>query len=584
MTQERKIELKVAGNDDLELEAIKIKVASATQVDVEILRDEYDMIAEEVVRTGEEIKTISSIMDANTESIEAINKELPYLATKEELANVKVDTSDLVNKEDFAALSDAFNAVDHSLYATKKDLENIKVDVDTSNLVTKEELGKYAKKEDIPAPPDLSSKQDRLTESQLANLNKDHSKYLTEHQSLEGYAKLTDIPEPEDLSGYALKTEIPKKMSELEADCGFLTEHQDISHLASKSELPTALSELTNDVGYITDVSDKQDVISDLDEIREGARLGKTAIQEHQDLSAYALKTEIPDISIKQDKLSEAQLANLNADHSKYLTEHQDISGLALKSEIPSLEGYAKLEDIPAPPDLSSYALRTELPDITVKQDKLTPEQLANINADHSKYLTEHQDLSAYALKTEIPEQVDLSGYALKSEIPEVPENISSFNNDAGYLTEHQDISGKQDVILDLAEIRAGAALGKTAIQEHQDLSAYALKTELPDISVKQDKLSEAQLANINADHSKYLTEHQDLTGYAKLEDIPAAPDLSSYALKSEIPTIPDHSVYALKTEIPDISTKADSSNVYTKTEIDTMLGNMDSVLTALGV
>ena len=187
-------------------------------------------------------------------------------------------------------------------------------------------------------------------------------------------------------------------------------------------------------------------------------------------------------------------------------------------------------------------------------------------------------------MKTEIPEHVDLSGYALKSELPVVPVNVSAFNNDAGYLTEHQDITGKQDVIADLAEIRAGAALGKTSIQAHQDLSDYALKTELPDISVKQDKLSEVQLANINADHSKYLTEHQSLDGYAKLEDIPAPQDLSSYALKTEIPTIPDHSIYALKTEIPDVSTKADSSNVYTKTEIDTMLGDMDTVLTALGV
>lgn len=32
-------------------------------------------------------------------------------------------------------------------------------------------------------------------------------------------------------------------------------------------------------------------------------------------------------------------------------------------------------------------------------------------------------------------------------EIPTVPTNVSSFENDAGYLTEHQDISGKQDVI-----------------------------------------------------------------------------------------------------------------------------------------
>lgn len=314
-----------------------------------------------------------------------------------------------------------------------------------------------------------------------------------------------------------------------------------------------------------------------VDNIREDLNLDNFLTKE--DVADYALKTELPDISVKQDVISDLEEIRLGASLGKTsIQEHQDLTG------------YAKLEDIPAPPDLSSYVTDTDLEnalstlDLSSKQDKLTEEQLANINEDHSKYLTEHQSLDGYAKLTDIPAPQDLSGYALKTEIPVVPENISAFNNDAGYLTEHQDISGKQDVIADLAEIRAGAALGKTSIQAHQDLSDYALKTELPDISVKQDKLSEAQLANINADHSKYLTEHQSLDGYAKLEDIPAPQDLSSYALKSEIPTIPDHSIYALKTEIPDVSTKADSSNVYTKTEIDTMLGDMDSVLTALGV
>ena len=41
----------------------------------------------------------------------------------------------------------------------------------------------------------------------------------------------------------------------------------------------------------------------------------------------------------------------------------------------------------------------------------------------------------------EIPDP-DLSEYAKKSEIPEVPENVSEFNNDAGYLTEHQSLEG----------------------------------------------------------------------------------------------------------------------------------------------
>ena len=43
-------------------------------------------------------------------------------------------------------------------------------------------------------------------------------------------------------------------------------------------------------------------------------------------------------------------------------------------------------------------------------------------------YLTEHQDLSSYALKTEIP---SLDGYATESWV-----------TSQGYLTEHQDLSG----------------------------------------------------------------------------------------------------------------------------------------------
>lgn len=61
---------------------------------------------------------------------------------------------------------------------------------------------------------------------------------------------------------------------------------------------------------------------------------------------------------------------------------------------------------------------------------------------------------------------VDLSGYYTKQEI-----------DNKGYLTQHQDISGKQDVISDLATIRANAALGATALQTVP--SEYITETEL---------------------------------------------------------------------------------------------------------
>lgn len=78
--------------------------------------------------------------------------------------------------------------------------------------------------------------------------------------SLDGYAtedyvdqKIKDIDFPEtDLSKYALKTDIPTKVSKFENDAGYLTEHQSLSLYALKSEVPTKVSTLENDSNYTT--------------------------------------------------------------------------------------------------------------------------------------------------------------------------------------------------------------------------------------------------------------------------------------------------------------------------------------------
>lgn len=63
-------------------------------------------------------------------------------------------------------------------------------------------------------------------------------------------------------------------------------------------------------------------------------------------------------------------------------------------------------------------------------------------------------------------------------------------------ILEHQDITGKQDVINDLETIRSGAALGTTALQEvpeeyitETELEEKGYLTEHQDISSKQDVL-----------------------------------------------------------------------------------------------
>lgn len=88
-------------------------------------------------------------------------------------------------------------------------------------------------------------------------------------------------------------------------------------------------------------------------------------------------------------------------------------------------------------------------------------------------------DLSPYAKKADLATVATSGKYADLQGTPHIPANVSELANDAGYLTKHQDIS------------------------------AYAKKTEIP------TKVSQLQ------NDSGYLTSHQDLSEYAKKGDIP---------------------------------------------------------------
>ena len=68
--------------------------------------------------------------------------------------------------------------------------------------------------------------------------------------------------------------------------------------------------------------------------------------------------------------------------------------------------------------------------------DARIPTTVSSFTNDRG-YLTDHQDLSAYALRTEL-----FSGsYNDLTDTPTIPTTVSSFTNDIGYLTEHQDLS-----------------------------------------------------------------------------------------------------------------------------------------------
>ena len=75
-----------------------------------------------------------------------------------------------------------------------------------------------------------------------------------------------------------------------------------------------------------------------------------------------------------------------------------------------------------------------------------------------------------------------------KPTIPTVPTNVSAFTNDAGYLTQHQDISGKADKSEMSVVDGTGTDADKTTITLKTGTSATVLKSH-QDISGKQDTL-----------------------------------------------------------------------------------------------
>ena len=253
---------------------------------------------------------------------------------------------------------------------------------------------------------------------------------------------------------------------------------------ATKEEIPTKTSDLTNDNGYLTSIP-----------------------------SEYVTETEL--------------------DNKGYLTEHQDISGkadksyvdteLAKKSDKTHTHSYNDLSDKPTIPSIDGLATKKELTDgLATKSDT---------THTHDQYLTEHQDLSNYALKTELP-TVPTKVSQLQNDkgyITEIPsEYITETELSAkGYLTEHQDISGKAN-ISDLSTVATSGSYNdltnKPTIpnktSQLQNDSGYL--TSIPNEYVTDEELNvKGYLTSIPSEYitetelnSKgYLTQHQDISG-----------------------------------------------------------------------
>ena len=185
-------------------------------------------------------------------------------------------------------------------------------------------------------------------------------------------------------------------------------------------------------------------------------------------------------------------IMNGKIDISQYATKDElssavssiDLSGYALKGEIPSLDGYAKTTDIPS---VEGLATKTYV-----------DENIAKVATSGDI------DLSNYVTKDTVYTKAQTDAL-----IPSVPSKVSQLENDSNYLS-----SIPEEYVTE-TELSA-----KGYLTEHQDLSAYALKTEIPTVP-SLDGLATTEYVNNAIAHvpttdlSNYYTKNET---YSKTE------------------------------------------------------------------
>lgn len=265
-----------------------------------------------------------------------------------------------------------------------------------------------------------------ITEEELSSKG-----YLTEHQSLEDYAKKTDIPDLSELKkdisdldktkldkssiGQAVDTALAQAKASGEFD-GY-TPQKGVDYFDGKDGYTPQKG---ND--YYTENEKEELVVEVAAQIDISGKADKEHVHDE-----YALSSDIP-----------TNISELKND-SGYLTDYTETDPTVPEwAKHPTKPNYTA-DEVGALPDTTK--IPTKVSELENDSGYLTdgdmPTKVSELENDLG-YLTEHQDISGKADKEHIHDE-----YA---KLAEVPSKVSDLENDSGYLTEHQDISGKADI------------------------------------------------------------------------------------------------------------------------------------------
>ena len=357
-----------------------------------------------------------------------------------------------------------------------------------------------------------------LTSTQEQQLSEAYEHSQTPHVSADDIP--TNISDLTNDSGFITSSDlptVPTKVSDLENDSNFVTNSKMLEAIANAQlgngedsdidlsayqpieestltttakTIPTAINELKSSLDGITvptktsDLENDSNFVTSIPEeyITETELETKGYLTEHQSLTDYAKKIDIPDVSdfltevpagyVTDTKLSTELYKKVDKEAGKGLSTNDLTNELVIKINSSATEAFvtnaiANAQLGNGEVDLSGYATIDALnlkADLTHTHDqyltKVPDEYVTETELTAKGYLTEHQDISNLALRSEIP---DVSSFITSDDLPTVPTKVSDLENDKnyissipseyvtetelnakGYLTSHQDISGLQ--------------------------------------------------------------------------------------------------------------------------------------------
>lgn len=503
--------------------------------------------------------------------------------------------------------------VDLSNYATKEELRNISGSQPlVDNLVTREELENKHYISDIS---NLATKEE-LNEVRNSQPTVDTSNLVTK-QELEDKHFLTD----QALNNYALKSELYND-SDLRNRVVALETKEDKDTKYDDTEVKHRLTELENKPAVDTSFFVTEEKLN-----------SKGYLTQHQDLTPYALKSEIPQpyndtpLNERVTALENRPTTGGSVDTSNLVTrqeleeKHYLTEMFLNNSELAQRVNLIQENS----PIISDLATKEELEKVVTKEELEAKHYVTEDELNNKGYLTTHQSLDNVVTKEELATKgyiTDVSNLVTKEELESknylttpyndtpLKERVEVLENKVDKDTIYNDteLRNRVEVLenkpnVDLSNYVTNEQLeNKGFIKQHQELSHLATTSDLEalrNIAVSKSELSKKlDTTEFNTFKDNVVTKTElaekgyisDLSNYVTKEELHEATEidysnivttdeLEPYAKKSELPAPYNDS--ALVSRVSALESRQDKDTVYNDTEVKqrlTALENRPSV------